>query len=98
MGRTGFGGQINEPSRLTTGNSVPFVVLISQKDTRRLDGRPGTNKWKKLGLLFSKRTKDDGRGSGRTHPYIGCASVRPFSPFPWAAKSYVVRPPPSVQT
>jgi hypothetical protein len=29
---------------------------------------------------WGQRSKDDGRDFGRTHPYIGCASVRPFCP------------------
>jgi hypothetical protein len=54
---------MNEPGRLPTSPALPFRTdAPEQKMEEAAQGGFETN-------------KDDGRDSGRTHPYIGC--VRP---------------------
>jgi hypothetical protein len=56
------------------GRSCPGVVFLDAPEQQNRRSCPG-------GFLF-KKEQDDGRDSGRTHPFIGCVSVRPFSPSP----------------
>jgi hypothetical protein len=71
----------------TAFTPAPFVV-VRKRMASRSDGRPGTKNDNSYAggslkrVFIFEANKDYGRDYGRTHPFIGCVSVRPFSPSP----------------